>query len=452
MSVFDPEKKKIYLPIEHQERELDAKILFSLFAAEYGYETVIGYKGTLRQRHGDFPQGSWIHHNARGSGKALEYFWYKRLGFGVIVLDEEALVRQTDNLFSKKHVPGVFKYVDKVFTWGECDRDFWLRSDLVSAEKLAITGNPRADLLKPELQKYYEKKTSEIHDRVGKYVLINTNFPSVNNAMGKFHKFNISNKTDYAGTEKEMTGFLSHKKDIFHRFVDLIPGLAAAVHPHTLVVRPHPSEDRSVWDERAKNIANVKVILESGVAPWIMGANLLIHNNCTTAVEAALLNKPVASYMPVTSSSFDNEFCNTMGTACLDEAQLFSFVERMLNGEKPDFRSRNKVLSYHINTDDQKFACEYMLDEIGKFLESDISSKKAGNLEIGLRNVIARTAKFLKKDEKKKDTRSRYLKRKISDIRESEVIARVESFKSCLDKFHDVDCINIGHNLFVIRK
>ena len=92
-----------------------------------------------------------------------------------------------------------------------------------------------------------------------------------------------------------------------------------------------------------------------------------------------------------------------------------------------------------------------MLDEIGKFLESDVSSKKAGKLEIGLRNIIARTAKLLKKDEKKKDTRSRYLNRKISDIRESEIITRVESFKACLDRFQDVECINIGHNLFVIR-
>jgi len=452
MNVLNPDKQKIYLQIEHQERELDAKVLFSLFAAEYGYETILGYKGALRDKHVDFPQGTWIHHNARGRGKSLEYFWYKRLGFGVIVLDEEGLVRQTDNLFLRKHVPAVFKNVDRLFAWGESDRDFWLRSNMVSAEKLAITGNPRADLLRPELLKYYEKKVFEIKNRIGRYVLVNTNFPTVNNAMGEFHEFNISDKKNYAVTEKEMKGFLSHKKDIFDRFVDLIPELAAAIHPHILVVRPHPSEDRTIWDERAKDIANVDVVLEGSVAPWIMGSDVLIHNNCTTAVEAALLNKPVASYMPVTSDRFDNEFCNSMGTRCLDEKQLVSFVGRVLKGENMEDNSREKLLSYHVNTDDKKFACEYMLEEIDKFLKSGLSPKRAGSLEINLRNIIVSTVKFFRQNGKKNRIRSKYMRRKISDIETTEIISRMENFKSCLDKFQDVDCVNIGHDLYVIRK
>ncbi len=452
MNELNPDSKKIYLPIEHQERELDAKILFSLFAAEYGYETVLGYKETLRQQHGDFPQGVWIQHNARGRGKSLEYFWYKRLGLSMVVLDEEALIRQTDNLFLRKHVPGVFNYIDRVFAWGESDRDFWLQSDIVSAEKLAVTGNPRADLLRPELLNYYEKKVSEIRGRCGKYVLINSNFPTVNNAMGEFHKFNISDKRNFDATEDEMKGFLNHKRNVFDRFVDLIPELAAAVQPNLLVIRPHPSEDRSVWDERARSIANVEVVLEGGVAPWIIASSVLVHNNCTTAVEAALLKKPVASYMPVSSDRFDNKFCNSMGTMCFDEKQLFSFVNRVLNGEYPNDISRNEILSHHVNVDEKKFACEYMLDEIDRLSESGLISRKAGKIEIGLRNIIVDTAKFLRKNKKKKGVRSLYLRRKISDIETTEIVSRMESFKSCLGKFHDVECADVGRDLFMIRK
>lgn len=452
MNELTPDSKKIYLPIEHQERELDAKILFSLFAAEYGYETVLGYKEKLRQQHIDFPQGVWIQHNARGQGKSLEYFWYKRLGLSMVVLDEEALVRQTDNLFLRKHVPGVFRYIDRVFAWGENDRDFWLQSDIVSAEKLAVTGNPRADLLRPELLKYYEQKVSEIKRRWGGYVLINTNFPTVNNAMGEFHKFNISDKTNFEVTEDEMKGFLSHKKKIFDRFVDLIPELAAAIQPQILIIRPHPSEDRTVWDERAKDIANVEVVLEGGVVPWIMGSSVLIHNNCTTAVEAALLEKPVASYMPVTSDRFDNEFCNSMGAELFNKEQLFSFVDRVLNGKYSNDISRKEVLSAHISVHKNKFACEYMLDQIDQLLEGGLTSRKAGNIEIGLRNIIVDTAKFFRKNKKKKGVRSLYLHRKISDIETTEIVSRMEKFKSCLDKFHDVECANFGRDLFVIRK
>lgn len=452
MNELNPDVKKIYLPIEHQERELDAKILFSLFAAEYGYETVLGYKEKLRQQHADFPPGVWIQHNARGQGKSLEYFWYRRLGLSMVVLDEEALVRQTDNLFLKKHVPGVFKYIDRVFAWGENDRDFWLQSDVVSAEKLAVTGNPRADLLRPELLKYYGQKVSAIKARWGRYVLLNTNFPTVNNAMGEFHKFNISDRTNFEVTEGEMKGFLSHKKEIFAHFVDLIPDLAAAIHPHILIIRPHPSEDRTVWDERAKSIANVEVVLEGGVVPWLMGSSLLIHNNCTTAVEAALLDKPVASHMPVTSDRFDNEFCNSMGARCLNNEQLFSFVDRVLNGDYSSDVSRREILSTHVNVHENKFACEYMLDEIDRLSENGLVSRNAGNIEIGLRNIIVDTAKFLRKNKKKKGVRSVYLNRKISEIETTEIMSRMEQFKSCLDKFHDVQCANMGRDLFVIRK
>ena len=452
MHALNSDKKKIYLQIEHQERELDAKVLFSLFAAEYGYETVLGYKGALREVHVDFPQGAWIHHNARGRGKPLEYFWYKRLGFAVIVLDEEGLVRQTDNLFLRKHMPGVFKNVDRVFAWGESDRDFWLRSNMISPKKLAITGNPRADLLRPELSKYYEKKVSEIKARVGKYVLVNTNFPTVNNAMGVFHKFNISDKTNYAMTEKEMKGFLSHKKDIFHHFVSLIPELAAAVHPHKLIVRPHPSEDRTIWDRQAKELPSVQVILDGGVAPWIMGSELLIHNNCTTAVEAALLRKSVATFVPVQSDRFDNQFCNAMGTRCVNGEQLVSCVTRALSGEYVGDGTREKLLSHHVNTDAEKFACEFMLEEIDQLLRNGLASKRAGKLEIGLRNIIAGTVRFLRRDGRKSRIRSEYLRRKTSDIDTAEIISRLESFKSCLGRFHGVECINIGRDLHVISR
>ncbi len=455
MIQLNSEKKKIYLPIEHHERELDAKILFSLFAAKHGYETVLGYKQALRQRHSELPQGAWILHNARGRGTSLEYFWYKRLGFGLFVLDEEALVRQTDNLFLRKHVPSVFKNVEKVFAWGESDRDFWLRSNIVPAAKLTITGNPRVDLMRPELLKYHEQKVTEIKNKIGKYVLINTNFPTVNNAMGEFHKFNISDTRNRATTEEEITGFLSHKRDVFDRFVELIPSLAAAIQPHTLVVRPHPSEDRTVWEELAKNIANVEVILDGGVVPWIMGSEILIHNNCTTAVEAALLKKPVASFMPLTSDKFDNEFCNAMGTKCSDEKRLVSFVNRILDGEKFEDISRQKILSQHVKNDDNKFSCEYMLEEIGTFIENGIVSKKVGKFELIIINLIVDTIKYFRKKnagQEKINLRSAYLKRKASLINKNEITMRMNKFKNCLDNFHDVECVNIGDDLFLIRK
>ena len=159
--------------------------------------------------------------------------------------------------------------------------------------------------------------------------------------------------------------------------------------------------------------------------------------------------------MPVTSDKFDNEFCNSMGTKCFDEKQLVAFVGRVLKGEDPDNISRDEILSHHINIDDNKFACEFMLDEIGKFMESEINLKKAGNIEITVRDIIFHTVRFFRKhksDKKKIDVRSVYTRRKVSGIEKTEIISKMEMFKSCLDNFHDVHCVDIGRDLFVIRK
>ena len=159
--------------------------------------------------------------------------------------------------------------------------------------------------------------------------------------------------------------------------------------------------------------------------------------------------------MPVTSDRFDNELCNSMGTKCFDAAELVSFVCDVLKGKHPENSSRDKILSHHINIDDNKFACEIMLDEIGKFMEGDMSCKKAGNIETRLRDIVFRTVRFFrqyKSNKTKNDIRSAYVRRKVSDIDKTEITSRIDMFKSCLDNFNDVQCVDIGRDLFVIRK
>jgi len=41
-------------------------------------------------------------------------------------------------------------------------------------------GQPRNDMLRPELRPFYEDEIRKIHDRYGEYLLVNTNFNHVN--------------------------------------------------------------------------------------------------------------------------------------------------------------------------------------------------------------------------------------------------------------------------------
>ena len=60
---------------------------------------------------------------------------------------------------------------------------------------------------------------------------------------------------------------------------------------HQIIIRPHPSESHDPWRQLAAELPNVSVVYEGNVAEWLLAAELLIHNNCTTGVEAYLLGR-----------------------------------------------------------------------------------------------------------------------------------------------------------------
>ena len=43
-----------------------------------------------------------------------------------------------------------------------------------------VTGNPRGDLLRPEMRAFYNKDVGQICNTYGQFILINTNFNHVN--------------------------------------------------------------------------------------------------------------------------------------------------------------------------------------------------------------------------------------------------------------------------------
>ena len=65
--------------------------------------------------------------------------------------------------------------------------------------------------------------------------------------------------------------------------------LAREFKDHTIILRPHPSERLASYADRLQNEERVKVLLEGAAAPWILAADLLIHTDCTTGIEASPL-------------------------------------------------------------------------------------------------------------------------------------------------------------------
>jgi hypothetical protein len=78
---------------------------------------------------------------------------------------------------------------------------------------------------------------------------------------------------------------LPHVVAFVERFSAELPG-------ERLIIRPHPAEDFSFWEGIAAGKANV-------VAPWLLACKLSISSDCTTSLEAYLLDKPGINFRPV---------------------------------------------------------------------------------------------------------------------------------------------------------
>ena len=57
------------------------------------------------------------------------------------------------------------------------------------------------------------------------------------------------------------------------------------------VIRPHPFEDRQGYENIFKKYKNVEVHQSGPVFPWINNCILLLHQNCSTAIEATMSGK-----------------------------------------------------------------------------------------------------------------------------------------------------------------
>lgn len=366
----------LYLPITSQPRELDAKLLLALFACESGITPHIGYKTTFRAQLHRMSPGYYLAHNARQ--KSIFNEGVTELGNQVFVLDEEALVRQSDEIFFKKHPKDAFEYVHRVLCWGQDDASMWVRSQLNVSCGTTVVGNPRMDLMRPELAAYFKDKVAELRNTYGNYILLNTNFPTVNNITPQGGGVRMREwALDNQGQKIEQE-FLSNKRAIYETLLATLPSLANAIAPLTLVIRPHPNEDHTPWEDAGKNLDNVHVVFEGSVVPWLIGARALVHNNCTTAVEAAVVGTPVLNFRPWTSN-YDNSLAHELGIDCEDVDALSDAIRALeQNGPRPLTEAQKKLMRHHIANYDGAFSCERIVAFLKTPDESIVVPKRAG--------------------------------------------------------------------------
>lgn len=367
------ERPPLIMPVENQVRELDAKLLLACVAAGRGIPSIVGPKREVEFGIASFPRGVFLAKSLR-IGNRKFFPLSRRLGHAIAAWDEEALVHLPDEIYYSRRLPGKgLEHVSHLFAWGEDNAQLWRRyPDMPAGIPIHVTGNPRNDLLRAEVHPYYDAEAERIRRRYGDFILVNTNFNHVN----AFHDGqNLFQRPPLSGGPPEMgqaaagmprayaEGLRGHKQRLFAHFLELIPMLEKAFPDHTVVVRPHPTESHEPYLSAALGCRRVAVTNAGNVVPWLKAAKVLVHNGCTTGVEAFVMRVPAVSYRPCVDPVYDEGFYrlpNRLSHACFGSAELLETVAGVLAGKVAalDGDGPRAEAAQHLAALDGPLACE----------------------------------------------------------------------------------------------
>jgi surface carbohydrate biosynthesis protein len=386
-------KALLLIPVENQVRELDPKLLLACIAARRGFSSMIGSRREMELNIDQFPRSIYLSKSM--TIRSLIFFRVaKRFNHEIVTWDEEALVHlPAETYFSRRLDPKAIRFVSCLFAWGQDNADLWRQYPQLPANiPIHITGTPRNDMMRSQLRPFYEEAVKKIKSRYGDFFLVNTNVNHVNAYGPDMNLFKpvkkSGDKPKFGRAARGMSrayaeGLRDHKQAVFDHFIKLIPELEKAFPDCNIVVRPHPTENHAVYNQIADNCERVYVTNEGNVVPWIMATKAVLHNGCTTGVEAYVMGVPAVSYRATINEDYDYGFYilpNKMSHQCFDFDQLKDLLQRILRGElgAADGDERQALIQDYLASREGPLACERMVDVLETMAEDfNVSPKES---------------------------------------------------------------------------
>ena len=447
------QRTTLILPVENQVRELDAKLLLACVAAERGFRVVFGSRAPIHYAVSSIPRGVYMAKSMRRLSDRM-FSILRQLGHEIVAWDEEALVHLNDTSFyyGRRLSPRALRQVSRLFAWGQENAELFRRYPQYDGTPIHVTGNPRMDLLRPELRGYFADEVQQIRHRFDRILLVNTNFGWSNHFLSGFRMDENEGKPNNDFEER----LAAHKRVLFRSFQEMIAPIAESAPELTLLIRPHPTENPQMWRDLAKDLPNVVVSNEGSVVPWLMACEAMIHSGCTTAVESAVIGTPAIAYQPVSDEDLDDQLPNTLSHQVSGLDQLLEKVRAAADGELGVAESpeRDRIIEENIAGLHGAFACDRMIDVLVKAGYASRRPPRPGwprYLQGWIHNRVRTSAKrFNERRQGHRNSRAfhdhRYPELPIAEIR-----ARISRLGAGLNRFADVAVEPLTDHLFRIE-
>ena len=445
-------QRYLYIPIEIKKRELQAKAILAYYAALEGYQVILGQSTVIEKICKYCPAGIFLGTSIVKQHRKL-FYKLKKYKYKVIGVDEEGLVYYNKENFIKHRINiDTLQIIDSFFSWG--DHHYNLIESKQNFNNIFKVGNIRFELLKKKYHQLYSKDVESIKNKYGKYILINTNFGAYNNfKSSNDYTRSLSNLVDL--NKKDLNFYkdkIEHQRVTFESFLDLANELSRLFPEHKIIIRPHPSEKIETYKNYEKN--NLMVIFEGEVIPWILGSSCVLQQNCTTAIEALCLGKPIFSYLPSYDERFDGGLPNKVVPCFTDKKSLIVNIKKIIE----DTNQWNEVYSHfsHSNLHDyisNMHDEENVFDAYLKFFNklSFDNYKKLSILKIRiLYNIEIAILNLLNKERR---SNSKYISQKFNSLTKQELQNIYKFISKIENKNFDSICIQeLTRNTFFISK
>jgi surface carbohydrate biosynthesis protein len=342
----------VLFPIETLTRELDSKLVMASALAAKGCRGIVGHKESLKAiavaSTGVVWQGKSLFSAVLGRNHIADDLIANRSA--IMFLHDEGGIHQVKawpNHVLKAHRVEYLRKaeVNRVCVWGERQKEVLSSYARELTEAIVVTGTPRFDLCLADYAWVTAEKCEKLRDKYGSFILVCTRFAMAAHSQGQGDPF--QRKLNPALWPKSLDQqsisdlwFSKWQRDV-HDFADFVVFTKELSHnfPHyTIVLRPHPSESLTFYKQAFTYFKNVTVTRDDSVLPWIRAADLVVHSNCTTGIEAVLAGRPVVNLLPACEgrTELDVEVAREAGYVAGSIAEAVGKAQDFLRGEEPN--------------------------------------------------------------------------------------------------------------------
>lgn len=337
-------KKWINIRIETKSREFIYKMKLADVLMHKGYGVVIqqDFGGDVE----DLPRGVYfINSIYKDSEEKLKEI--KQRGNRIVLMDEEGLVIRNEKEYIRRLPDQCLRYVDSICCFGEYQADLIKRMSELEKLNIYATGNPRINILSSSKKIANQDIVDKIKREYGNFLLVISNFSTVN-LIGSNNSYEdrlrikkkIFQEMGLIRGEVEEQEFeirFQYLYKLFTSFIDLVNEIGEKHKEINVVVRPHPSENRNIWDSIANKYENIHVVYDGNMINWLEAATLVVQNGCTSAIECLYMNRPCISYRPYVNEKYDQHIPNELSTNVYTKDKVIELAENicMHNQEFP---------------------------------------------------------------------------------------------------------------------